>query len=67
MHEIISLAKDNALLVVGLLLVTLYLQGQINGVEDSIRQELSTFQIETTDRLARIETYLEQLIEAKPD
>lgn len=95
MLELISLAKDNAILVIGLLAVTFYLEGRIESESDTIRQELSSiraeiqanrediatlrqevtglrqdvsamrqdlhaFQLETTDRFARIETRLEQ-------
>lgn len=99
MLELISLAKDNAILVIGLLAVTFYLEGRIESESDTIRQELSeelssiraeiqanrediatlrqevtglrqdvsamrqdlhAFQLETTDRFARIETRLEQ-------
>ena len=99
MLELISLAKDNAILVIGLLAVTFYLEGRIESESDTVRQELSeelssiraeiqanrediatlrqevtglrqdvsamrqdlhAFQLETTDRFARIETRLEQ-------
>ena len=99
MLELVSLAKDNAILVIGLLAVTFYLEGRIESESDTIRQELSeelssiraeiqanrediatlrqevtglrqdvsamrqdlhAFQLETTDRFARIETRLEQ-------
>ena len=103
MLELISLAKDNAILVIGLLAVTFYLEGRIESESDTIRQEFSAqlseefssiraeiqanrediatlrqevtglrqdvsamrqdlhaFQLETTDRFARIETRLEQ-------
>ena len=99
MLELISLAKDNAILVIGLLAVTFYLEGRIESEANAIRQEFSeefssiraeiqanredisilrqevsglrrdvsalrqdlhAFQLETTDRFARIETRLEQ-------
>ena len=91
MLELISLAKDNAILVIGLLAVTFYLEGRIDSESNAIRTEVQgnrgeisdlrqdvsglsqdvsdlrqevsalrldmhTFQLETTDRLARIET-----------
>ncbi len=84
MFELISLAKDNAILVIGLLAVTFYLEGRIDSESNAIntevqgirgeisglrqdvsdlsqevsalRLDLYTFQLETTDRLARIET-----------
>lgn len=95
MLELISFAKDNAVLVIGLLAVTFYLEGRIESESDTVRQELSSihaeiqanrediatlrqevtglrqdvsamrqdlhaFQLETTDRFARIKTRLEQ-------
>ena len=107
MLELISIAKENAILVIGLLAVTFYLEGRIDSESNATRQELSamrteivgikggmsgfsqevsslgqevssirqevssitqevssirrdlhSFQLETTDRLARIETLL---------
>lgn len=86
MLELISLAKDNAILVIGLLAVTFYLEGRIDSESNAVltevqgnrgeisnlrqhvsdlsqdvsalRLDLHTFQLETTDRLARIETLL---------
>ena len=92
MLELISLAKNNAILVIGLFAVTFYLEGRIDSESDAIRQEFSVefstiraeisrnreeisilsqdvselrqdlhaFQLETTDRFARIETLLGQ-------
>lgn len=41
MHELISLAKDNAILVIGLLVATFYLQDRLDAESSSIRQEMS--------------------------
>lgn len=60
MHELISLAKENSFFVIGLLLVALYLQDRINSESTAIRQEMSEYQIETTEQFARIETLLER-------
>jgi len=80
MNELISLAKENAFVVIGLLLVTIYLQDRIHdetstlrqemrdeftGVRQEMRTEFSGFRQEMADfgeRLARIETLVEQLL-----
>lgn len=76
MNELISLAKENAFVVIGLLLVTIYLQDRIHDETsvlrfemDAIRQEMRTefsaVRQEIADfgeRLARIETLVEQLL-----
>ena len=48
MNELISLAKENSFVVVGLLLVTLYLQDRIHGESLSIRQEIAELRLEMT-------------------
>lgn len=40
MLELISLAKNNAVLVIGLFAVTFYLEGRIDSESDAIRQDL---------------------------
>ena len=69
MNGLISLAKENAFMVIGLLLVTLYLQDRIHGESLSIRQEMSAELAAVRhemsgfgERLARIETLVEQLL-----
>lgn len=46
MLELISLAKDNAILVIGLLAVTFYLEGRIDSESSATRQELSAMRTE---------------------
>ena len=42
MNELISLAKENAFIVIGLLLVTIYLQDRIHDTSLPIRQEMTS-------------------------
>ena len=69
MNELISLAKENAFVVIGLLLVTIYLQDRIHDDTSTLGQEMRTefsgFRQEMADfgeRLARIESLVEQLL-----
>ena len=48
MNELISLAKENAFVVIGLLLVALYLQDRIHGESLSTRQEIAELRLEMT-------------------
>ncbi|MCY3565237.1 MAG: hypothetical protein OXH27_03555 [Gammaproteobacteria bacterium] len=72
MNELISLAKENAFVVIGLLLVTIYLQDRIHDETSTLRQEMrdefTGVRQEMADfgeRLARIETLVEQLLMEK--
>ena len=60
MHELISLAKENSFFVIGLLLVAWYLQDRIDTESTTIRQEMSTYQLDTKEQIARIEVLLER-------
>ena len=69
MNELISLAKENAFVVIGLLLVTIYLQDRIHDETSTLGQEMRTefsaVRQEIADfgeQLTRIETLVEQLL-----
>ena len=60
MHELISLAKENSFVVIGLLFVALFLQDRIDTESTAIRQEMSTYQLDTKEQIARIEILIER-------
>ncbi|MXY89902.1 MAG: hypothetical protein F4Y89_05100 [Gammaproteobacteria bacterium] len=60
MHELISLAKENSFVTIGLLVFALYLQYRIDTGSTTIRQEMSTNQLQTMEQLGHIESLIER-------
>jgi len=73
MDELISLAKKNSFVVIGLLMLALFLQDRIHRESSTIRQEMN-MEFATTrqaiaansERLARLESLIEQSLLGKP-
>ena len=60
MHELISLAKENSFVIIGLLVFASYLQYRIDTGSTTIRQEMSTNQLQTMEQLGHIESLIER-------
>ena len=54
MNELISLAKENAFVVIGLLLVTIYLQDRIHDETSVLRLEMDTIRQEMRTEFSAI-------------